>query len=128
MHPALRVVFAGVCALVRARLESGGARLFAAIIGALAGLAISEVLYIRSSLTSLRAELSDVRNSLRRAPEAARYAPPAMPPQTPRPPPAAEAAPSTETASSTYAREDLKPLGTPWSAPKENRIIQSLRE
>jgi uncharacterized membrane protein len=126
MHPALRLVLAVVGALLGARLEGGGARLFAAIIGALAGLAISEVLYVRSSLTSLRAELSEMRNSLRRSraastersetahgpPEEARYAPPAMPPHTPRTHPVTEAAPSTETASST----------------SQNPIIQSLRE
>src|SRR6266513_3781611 len=66
MHPALRVVLAILGALVGTSLGSGSTQLFAAIMGALAGLAVSEALYLRDSLTRLRAELSDVRNSLGR--------------------------------------------------------------
>ena len=142
MHPALRVVLAVLGALVATSLAGGNTQLFAAIMGALAGLAVSEVLYVRDSLTRLRAELSDVRNSLgrrrtepserietpQRPPEPARYAPPSVPPQPPPVRPAAEPRPSSETAPRPFTPADRTPLDTRLPIPEENPIIQFLRE
>src|SRR5206468_11988540 len=142
MHPAPRVVLAVLGALVATSLASGNTQLFAAIMGALAGLAVSEVLYVRDSLTRLRAELSDVRNSLgrrrtepserietpQRLPEPARYAPPSVPPQPPPVRPAAEPRPSSETAPRPFTPADRTALNTRLPVPEENPIIQFLRE
>ena len=143
MDPALRVILAIVGALLGASLASGSTQLFAAIMGALAGLAVAEAFDIRSSLARLRAELSDVRNALarqraapgelgetaaQRSPETARYAPPIVPPQTPPRSPGPGAGASTETVSGTFEPAHWKPAGPRVSAAPHNPIIQFLRD
>jgi uncharacterized membrane protein len=67
MHPFLRVVLVIAGAATGANLATEGISFLAALVGALAGLAISEVIYIRSAFANLRAELRDVRALIERA-------------------------------------------------------------
>jgi uncharacterized membrane protein len=142
MHPAVRVVLAVLGALLGARLASVGGQLLAALMGAVAGLAVSEVLDIRSALTRLRAELSEVRNSLEQRhaksgerteapqtpPETARHAPPVVPAQTPPIRPAPETLSDKQTASPPFLTESWPPAGTRAYVPQKNPIIEYLRE
>jgi len=143
MDPALRVVLAIVGALLGASLASSSHQFFAAIMGALTGLAVSEVLDVRSSLTRLRAELSEVRNSLasqraepsertetaaQRPPATTRDAAPSVAVPTPQRGPGFAAEQSTETVSTTSTPADWKPLEPCVSAPLDNPIIRFLRE
>lgn len=68
MHPILRVILAVVGAAFGVELSGGGTELLAAIIGALAGLALGEVIYVRTAITELRAELRELRTRLARPP------------------------------------------------------------
>lgn len=61
MHPILRVILAAVGATFGVELAGGGTELLAALLGALAGLALGEVIYVRSAITELRAELRQLR-------------------------------------------------------------------
>ena len=110
MSPLIRVVLAAVGAFVAARLTADGMHLFAVVIGALAGLALSEMIQLREGLTKLQRELQDLRREHRPPPPAA--AAPVMPtklsaqpplPPSPIPPPAA--APQLTVAPGTAAGE-----------------------
>lgn len=97
MHPALRVVLAAVGAVFGANLAGGGEHIFAAIVGALLGLALGEVLSLRAALTSLRSEIEDIRTTLRERrtpqPPGATERPPTVPATPTIPPPRAERVP-----------------------------------
>jgi len=67
MHPFLRVVLVIVGAATGANLGTEGIHFLAALVGALAGLAISEVIHIRSAFANLRTELRDLRALIERA-------------------------------------------------------------
>ena len=60
-HPAIRVILAAFGALAGASLAASGDHVFAILMGALAGLALFEVVYIRDRLTKLERELADLR-------------------------------------------------------------------
>jgi uncharacterized membrane protein len=140
MHPAVRVLLAVLGALLGARLASVGGQLWAALMGAVAGLAVSEVLDIRSALTRLRAELSEVRNSLEQRhakageraqapqtpPETAPHAPPVVPAQTPPIRPAPETSSGKQTAAPPFQADSWPPAGT--HVPQRNPNIEFLRE
>jgi len=68
MHPILRVILVVVGAAFGANLAGGGTHFLAAIVGALAGLAIGEVVFIRNSFSELRAELRELRSLFERGP------------------------------------------------------------
>ena len=61
LHPAIRVVLAAFGALAGASLSSDGDHFFAIVMGALAGLALFEVVYIRDRLLKLERELQKLR-------------------------------------------------------------------
>src|SRR5215469_15244794 len=111
MHPAMRIVFAALGAVVGATLFGDGEHLFAIAVGALAGLAVFEVVFLRDRLTKVERELQELQRDQERAPapapvaeavqrlrEAAPYVPPSAPvPQQPAPRPAPPASPIPET-------------------------------
>lgn len=66
MHPILRVVLVVVGAAVGANLGTEGIHFLAALMGALAGLAVGEVVYVRGVFASLRAELREFRDLIER--------------------------------------------------------------
>src|SRR5215469_5564667 len=68
LHPAIRVVLAAFGALAGASLSSDGVHLFAMVMGALAGLALFELVTIRDRLTRLERELQDLGEAQRRPP------------------------------------------------------------
>jgi uncharacterized membrane protein len=68
MDPALRVVLAVVGAVFGAKLAGDGARILAVVVGALTGLAIGEVVSLRSALAKLHSELRDIRNAIAQRP------------------------------------------------------------
>lgn len=110
MSPLIRVVLAAAGAFVAARLTADGMPFFAVVIGALAGLALSEMIQLRDGLTKLQRELQDLRRE-HRPPPAAAAAPvmptklPAQPPLPPSPIPPPAAAPQLTVARGTAARE-----------------------
>jgi uncharacterized membrane protein len=146
MHPVLRVVLAVVGVVFGANLAGDSPQLFAAVVGGLAGLAVGEIIFLRNSLTRLHAELGDIREGLtqpragetvraqtaQRVPEVSPYAPP--PVVSPPPPPTrpvAEAAARTESARpAPPAPSEWTPRDswTPSAPPRENPVIQFLRE
>jgi uncharacterized membrane protein len=93
MHPALRIILALLGAAIAVSLGGPGAHLLAAIVGALAGLAVGEVVSLREAMTRLHAELQELRRRVteRRADTGERTAAPQAPAQaaaaaTPMPP------------------------------------------
>jgi uncharacterized membrane protein len=66
MHPILRVVLVVVGAALGANLGTEGIHFLGAMLGALAGLAISEVIYIRGAVAGVRTELRDLRANIER--------------------------------------------------------------
>jgi len=102
MHPILRVVLVIAGAVLGARLGTAGTQFLAVLVGALTGLAISEVVFIRGAFARVRAELRELhalmegRATRTEAGAAEPEAEPA-PPRTPRvePAPYYERAPST---------------------------------
>jgi uncharacterized membrane protein len=141
-HPAIRVVLAAFGALAGAGLSGGGDHFFAILMGALAGLAFFEVVYIRDRLTRLERELADLRepaqephprpgavpDTVQRLREAALDVSPSIPARASAPQPAAAAAstnkvPYTDVPSWSPPRS----LGTS-HAPRENPIVALLRE
>jgi uncharacterized membrane protein len=140
MHPALRIVLMVVGAVFGANLGGDGARLLATVVGALAGLAISEFVSVRSALASLRGELLELRAlierraskadtveaprrvepTLYRTPPAAT---PSPPPPTPAPP--APSAPKAPPSVSTWKPSDFH---RPTAAPQESPIVTLLRD
>lgn len=112
MHPIIRVVLVVFGAAFGANLASQGVTIIGALLGALAGLGVSEVVHLRRGFAGVRAELRELRALLERRPSrtetpAARRAepapyyeqassrpaspPPPPPPPAPRPPAAATA-------------------------------------
>jgi uncharacterized membrane protein len=140
MHPAVRVVWIVLGALLGARLASVGGQLLAAFIGAVAGLAVSEALDIRGVLNRLRAELSEVRNSLEQRhaqpkeraetpqtpPETSPDSPPVGRAQTPPIHPAHDASRSMHAAAPRSQADSWPPADT--HIPQRNPIIGFLRE
>ncbi len=143
MHPLIRVILAIVGAAFGANLAGEGAHLLAAVVGALAGLAIGEVAFVRTSLRKLHSELQDIREELNRrqtvqseqaeaaprAPEPPRYAPrtPVASPPLPSVWPDSAAVASTPPAST---RSEWKSRDT-WTTPEvenDNVVIRLLRE
>ena len=102
MHPILRVVLVVVGAALCANLGTEGIRFLAAVLGALAGLAISEVIYIRGAFASLRTELRDLRALIERRTTRSEVgvAGTKVESAPPRTPPRAESAPDYERAPS----------------------------
>ena len=66
MHPIPRVVLVIVGAAVGANLGTEGVHFLAALMGALAGLAIGEVVYVRGVFATLRTEFRDLRDLIER--------------------------------------------------------------
>ncbi|MGO9802171.1 MAG: DUF2339 domain-containing protein [Steroidobacteraceae bacterium] len=114
MHPILRVVLVIVGAVVGANLGTEGVQFLAALVGALAGLAISEVVYIRGAFATLRTEFRELRDLIER--RATRTDAPAAAPKaepTPRSaPPRSEPAPYYERAPSQPAAPPAAPATT----------------
>jgi uncharacterized membrane protein len=102
MHPILRVVLVIVAAAVGANLGTEGIHFVAALVGALAGLAISEVVYVRGLFASVRSELGDLRALIERRTTRteASAAGPRAEPVPPRAPQRVEPAPYYERAPS----------------------------
>jgi uncharacterized membrane protein len=126
MHPILRVVLVIAGAAVGANLGTEGIHFLAALVGALAGLAISEAVFIRGVVASLRAELSDLRALIERGTtrtEAGGAGPKAETPPA-RMPPRVEPAPYYERAPSRPAAPPPMPAA-PAPGPREQ---SSLRE
>jgi len=63
MHPAFRIALAVVGAVFAADLAGAGAHFLAAVVGALLGLGIGEVIALRNSLAKLEAELEVLRGA-----------------------------------------------------------------
>ena len=146
MHPILRVVLVVFGAALGANLATQGITFLGALLGALAGLGISEVVHVRSAVASVRAELRELRALIARratgtetAAEAARAEPApyyeqgpsrpsAPPPAPPRPPPAATAEARRELP--TLSPEDWRPLGIqrPIEPPADNAVVALLRD
>lgn len=82
MHPILRVVLVIVGAGVGSNFGTKGIHFVSALLGALAGLAIGEVVYMRGALTGLREELRELRELLEDLTN-----PPDTAPGTPKPEP-----------------------------------------
>jgi len=126
MHPFLRVVLVIVGAATGANLGTEGIHFLAALVGALAGLAISEVIHIRSAFANLRTELRDLRALIERATtraDAAAAAPKSEPaPQ--RPAPRAEPAPYYERAPSQAPAPPPKPAA-PAAGPQREQPTRS---
>jgi uncharacterized membrane protein len=146
MHPALRAILALLGALLGASLAGAGAQRLAAIVGALAGIAIGEVLFLRDAIANLHRELRELRGSLKQRPtetsaradtaerpvEPPRYAPPPHTSQPPSPArrPAPDIGPGAERAPAGFSPEDRKPAeaGDPGAAVRGNPVIRLLRE
>jgi len=143
LHPAIRVVLAAFGALAGASLSSDGGHFFAIVMGALAGLAVFEVVNIRDRLTTLEREFQDPRESgrepratpaavpdtVQRLREAAPYVLPSAPVPPPAPPPASAAAGIPEKGRHTDATDWTPPrlLGTS-AATQQNPVIAFLRD
>lgn len=115
MHPILRVVLVVFGAALGANLTTAGITFLGALLGALAGLGISEVVYIRGALANLRAELRELRAHMERRPTRAETAAPAP---RPEPTPYYEQAPAREVAPPPPAPP---PPRAPVTAPAEAR-------
>ncbi len=144
MHPTIRIVLAIVGAVFGASLASEGGHLFAIVLGALAGLAIGEMVFIRDRLTKLQSDLEDLRHRrgerppapaptqepVQRLREAAPYIAPRATPEVPSPRPATTTAPGPVPVPSTRAAESgspARPLDESY-ADRENPILKLLRE
>jgi uncharacterized membrane protein len=142
LHPAMRIVFAVLGAVVGATLFGDGGQLFAIAVGALAGLAVFDVVFLRDRLTRVERELEELQRDRQQAPtpapvaetvprlrEAAAYVPPSEPVPKPasRPAPAAAPVPETRTYADAPAWTPQRPLRTPDSA-RENPVIAFLRD
>jgi uncharacterized membrane protein len=123
MHPILRVILAVVGAAIGADLASGGPQLLAAMVGALTGLAIGEVVYIRNAIAALRDELRELRSAVAQRRTATTetaatshstaLTPPREAPRSPSTqPPAAPVAPRTR-----VPVEPHQPRSSDWTPP-----------
>jgi uncharacterized membrane protein len=122
VHPILRVILVIVGAAVGLNLGTQGIHFLAALTGALAGLAIGEVVYIRGMFASVRSELRDLRALIERRTtrtEAAAEAPRAAP-DIDRVSPRVEPAPYYERATSQPAAAPPAPAGAA-SAPRREQ-------
>lgn len=149
MHPILRVVLVVFGAALGANFARAGTTFLGALLGALAGLGISEVVDIRSAFASLRAELRELRALIERRPRGGEAAEPAPrpeptpyyeqaparpvapPPPAPGPPPAhavAAAAPRRELPALSPA--DWRPIGIerPSAPPADHALVALLRD
>src|SRR5277367_5732526 len=145
MHPILRVALVIFGAALGAHLATEGITFLWALLGALVGLGISEVVHIRSAFTSVRTELRQLRTLLERRPthaeteaaaprvEPAPYyeqAPlqPVTPPSPPRPPLASTAAADARREPPRLPSGDWKPLGLqrPIEPPPRNALVAML--
>jgi uncharacterized membrane protein len=111
MHPVLRIILVVVGAAVGGNLLGDGAPLLGAFVGALTGLAIGEVVFLRSSLARVEGELRD----LRRAPRAGRTEPSDSAETVRRPP---EPIDEDSTPLSPHGLP-LQPAVQPWSVPDQ---------
>jgi len=144
MHPILRVVLAVFGAAVGANLATKGITFLGALLGALAGLAISEVVQIRSAFASVRAELRELRAFMERGAAragTATAAPRAEPtpyyqqgpmrPAAPPTPPPAQPTPAAEAHRELAALspQDWRPLGVqrPIEPPAGNALVALLK-
>ncbi|MHB8813828.1 MAG: DUF2339 domain-containing protein [Steroidobacteraceae bacterium] len=125
MHPVLRLIFVVVGAALGADLASGGTELLAALVGALTGLAVGEVVSIRNTLAGLRSELRelsaqrDLRATKRETAETAR--PPPTPTTSPRPasePPRSQSIPQSTARAETGHGDGLRDRAQPFP-PRE---------
>jgi uncharacterized membrane protein len=152
MHPILRVVLVIVGAVVGADLGTEGVHFLAALMGALVGLAIGEVVYVRGVFATLRTELRDLRDLIERrttstdavaaapkAEPASRSAPPrAEPTPYPERAPSGPAAPPASPATAAPAprqqpsvsREDWgeRYIPRPIEPPSDSPLVALLRE
>ena len=125
MHPILRVVLVIAGAVVGAKLGPGGTQFLAVLLGALTGLAISEVVFIRGAFASVRDELRDLHALIERratGTEAGAAGPKAEPAPV-RTPPRVEPAPYYERAPS---RPDAPPpTPTTVAGPREEPLSRA---
>jgi uncharacterized membrane protein len=125
MHPLLRVILVIGGAVFGANL-AGSTWLLAALMGALAGLAVGEVVFLRSRLTRLNEELQDMRQAMvqRHGAQSERAQTPQRPSEpVPSVPPPAEA---TKSAPPALAPSERKPHDSQTrSAPRtESPLVQ----
>lgn len=127
MHPIVRVVLVILGATVGANLGTAGIHFLGALLGSLAGLAVSEVVDIRGRFASLREELHGLRALIERR-TGAEPEPRSTPPR-PEPTPYYERAasqppapPPTPTTSSAGPRREQPPL-----SPDDGRRISRPR-
>lgn len=110
MHPILRLILAVIGAALGVELASGGTELLAALVGALAGLALGEVIYVRGAITELRAELRDLRARIaRQTTPPAPSKPAGEPLRTPSPPPSPASAPVSPATGTDLRGRPLQP-------------------
>lgn len=143
LHPVISLVLAAVGAVAGATLASEGNHLFAIAMGALAGLGVLEVIYVRDRLTRLERELDDLRerqderapasadasHPTRRLREAALYEPPVSAPPPAAPPARPRPAQNHATASSSTASDapPSRSVESPLPDP-DGPIVGMLRE
>jgi len=142
IHPSMRIVFAVLGAMAGGTLFGGGEHLFAIAVGALAGLAVFEVVFLRDRLTKVERELEELHRDRRQAPapapvidpvqrlrESRPYVPPSasVPTPAPRPAPAAGSIPEKRPYADAPDWTPPRPLA-PSGAAQRNPIINFLRE
>jgi uncharacterized membrane protein len=108
MHPILRVMSVIVGAAVGVKLGTEGIQFLAALVGALTGLALTEVVHIRGVLASLRTELRDLRALIERRTTRVDAAAPA-----PKAEPAAQSAPKRVEPAAYYERASSQAAAPP---------------
>jgi uncharacterized membrane protein len=140
MHPIFRIILVIVGAAVGVNLATEGIRFLAALIGALAGLAIGEVVYIRGAFASVRGELRDVRALIERrttrsegaaearepGPTVQRASPPAKPAPYYQGAPSQPAAPPPPPPPAASVPRGAQPAPSPadWSEPGARQPIE----
>lgn len=112
MHPIARVVLAILGAAVGARLGTEGIQFLAALVGALAGLAISEAVHVRGVCANLHAELRELHALIERSTTRTETPAPSQKAEAPPQgaPPRAQAAPYHERAASEPATRPPAPV------------------
>jgi uncharacterized membrane protein len=127
MHPILRVVLVIAGSVVGAKLGTGGTQFLAVLLGALTGLAISEVVFIRGAFASVRAELRDLHALIERraAGTGAGAAGPKAEPAPVRAPSRVEPAPYYERAPSRPAAPPPTPAAASAPGPREEPLSRA---